>query len=81
MRKTLMALTLLSLCVLTGAIPTEAMAQGRGTDAEQKACSRDAQKHCRAVLDQGDLVVLSCLQQNRSKISPACDAVLKSHGQ
>jgi hypothetical protein len=57
------------------------MAQGRGTDAEQKACSRDAQKHCRAVLDQGDLVVLSCLQQNRSKISPACDAVLKGHGQ
>jgi hypothetical protein len=81
MRKTLLALSLLSLSVSIGAIPTEAMAQGRGTDAEQKACSRDAQKHCRAVLDQGDLVVLSCLQQNRSKISPACDAVLKSHGQ
>ena len=81
MRKTLLALTLLSLSVSTGAI-SEAMAQGqRGTDAEQKACTRDAQKHCRAVLDQGDLVVLSCLQQNRSKISPACDAVLKSHGQ
>ena len=77
MRKTLLALTLLSLSVSTGA----ALAQGRGTDAEQKACSRDAQKHCRAVLDQGDLVVLSCLQQNRAKISPACDAVLKSHGQ
>jgi hypothetical protein len=82
MRKILLALTLLSLSALTGAIPTEAMAQGqRGTDAEQKACTRDAQKHCRTVLDQGDLVVLSCLQQNRSKISPACDAVLKSHGQ
>ena len=77
MRKTLLALTLLSVSISTGA-----MAQGgRGTEAEQKACSRDAQKHCRAVLDQGDLVVLSCLQQNRSKISPACDAVLKSHGQ
>jgi hypothetical protein len=76
MRKTLLALALLSL-----SIPTGVMAQGRGTDAEQKACSRDAQKHCRAVLDQGDLVVLSCLQQNRAKISPACDAVLKSHGQ
>jgi len=76
MRKILLALALLSLSV-----STEAMAQVRGTDAEQKACSRDAQKHCRAVLDQGDLVVLSCLQQNRAKISPACDAVLKSHGQ
>ena len=77
MRKSLLALTLLSL-----AASTAAMAQGqRGTDAEQKACTRDAQRHCRAVLDQGDLVVLSCLQQNRSKISAACDQVLKSHGQ
>ena len=76
MRKTLLALTLLSLSVSTGA-----MAQGRGTPEEQKACTRDVQRHCRAVIDQGDLVVLSCLQQNRSKISPACDAVLKSHGQ
>ena len=76
MRKILLALTLLSLSVSTGA-----MAQGRGTPEEQKACTRDVQRHCRAVIDQGDLVVLSCLQQNRSKISPACDAVLKSHGQ
>ena len=76
MRKTLLALTLLSLSVSTGA-----MAQGRGTPEEQKACTRDVQRHCRAVIDQGDLVVLSCLQQNRPKISPACDAVLKSHGQ
>ena len=77
MRKSLLALALLSLSVSTGA-----MAQGqRGTPEEQKACTRDAQRHCRAVLDQGDLVVLSCLQQNRTKISPACDQVLKSHGQ
>jgi hypothetical protein len=76
MRKILLALTLLSLSV-----STQAMAQGRGTDAEQKACTRDVQRHCRAVIDQGDLVVLSCLQQNRAKISPACDQVLKTHGQ
>jgi len=77
MRKTLLALTLLSLAVSTGAFAQ----QGRGTVDEQKACTRDAQKHCRAVLDQGDLVVLACLQQNRAKISPACDQVLKTHGQ
>ncbi len=76
MRKTLLALALLSL-----AVPTGAIAQGRGTPEEQKACTRDVQRHCRAVIDQGDLVILSCLQQNRGKISPACDAVLKSHGQ
>jgi Cysteine rich repeat len=77
MRKTLLALTLLSLTVSTGA-----MAQGgRGTAEEQKACTRDVQKFCRPVIDQSDLVVLSCLQQNRAKISAACNAVLKSHGQ
>lgn len=77
MRKSLLALTLLSLTVSTGAFAQA----NRGTAEEQKACTRDAQRHCRSVLDQGDLVVLACLQQNRAKISSACDQVLKSHGQ
>jgi hypothetical protein len=60
------------------------MAQGQGrsgTPDEQKACSKDVSRYCRAVMDQSDLVVLSCLQQHRPKISKACDAVLVSHGQ
>jgi hypothetical protein len=77
MRKFFLALTLLSLSVSTGAIAQ----QRSGTPEEQKACSRDVQRHCRPVMDQGDLVVLSCLQQNRPKISAACDKVLKDHGQ
>jgi hypothetical protein len=77
MRKFFLALTLLSLSVSTGAIAQ----QRSGTPEEQKACSRDVQRHCRAVMDQGDLIVLSCLQQNRPKISQACDQVLKDHGQ
>jgi len=76
MRKLLLVLTLSSLS-------TAAFAQGnsRGTPEEQRACTRDAQRFCRHVIDQGDLAVLSCFQQNRAKISAACDAVLKSHGQ
>jgi hypothetical protein len=77
MRKFFLALTLLSLSVSTGAIAQ----QRSGTPEEQKACSRDVQRHCRAVMDQGDLIVLSCLQQNRPQISAACDKVLKDHGQ
>ena len=76
MRKSLLALALLSLV-----IPTGVLAQDRGTPEEQKACNRDVQHFCRAVIDQGDLVILSCLQQNRAKISRACDQVLKNHGQ
>ena len=78
MRKILLALILLSVSVSTGAF---AQGQRSGTPEEQKACTRDVQRICRAVIDQGDLVILSCLQQNRAKISPACDQVLKSHGQ
>ena len=78
MRKTLLALTLLSLSASTAAF---AQVGGRGTPEEQKACTRDVQRHCRPVIDQGDLVILACLKQNRAKISPACDAVLKGHGQ
>jgi hypothetical protein len=57
------------------ALPALAMAQqqGGGTDQERKACSPDVTRYCSKVADQGDLVVLSCLQQNRPKISPACN--------
>jgi Cysteine rich repeat len=77
MRKYILAFALLSLAVPTGALAQ----QQRGTAEEQQACTRDVQRFCRPVIDQGDLVILSCLQQNRAKISRACDAVLKNHGQ
>ena len=77
MRKVFMALTLLSLSVSTGAIAQQQ--QRSGTPEEQKACSRDVQRFCRPVIDQGDFTILACLQQNRPKLTPACDQVLKDH--
>jgi Cysteine rich repeat len=79
MRKSLLALTLLSISVSSTA--AFAQQQRGGTAEEQKACTRDAQKFCRPVLDQGDFTVLACLKEHRSKISAACDQVLKSNGQ
>jgi hypothetical protein len=77
MRKFFFALTLLSVSVSTGA-----MAQQRsGTPEEQKACARDVQRFCRAVIDQGDFTILACLQQHRPKLTTACNQVLTSHGQ
>ena len=78
MRKFLFALTLLSVSVPTGAI---AQQQRSGTAEEQAACSRDVQRFCRPVIDQGDFTILACLQQNRPKMTAACNQVLKSHGQ
>jgi hypothetical protein len=78
MRKFFLALILLSTSVSTGAI---AQQQRSGTADEQKACARDVERFCRPVIDQGDFTILACLQQNRPKISTACDQVLKNHGQ
>ena len=77
MYKFFLAISLLSISVSTGALAE----QRSGTPEEQQACARDVQRHCRPVMDQGALTVLACLQQNRPKISRACDQVLKNHGQ
>jgi hypothetical protein len=77
MRKFLFACTLLSISASTGAIAQ----QRSGTPEEQQACARDVQRFCRPVIDQGDFTILACLQQNRPKLTAACDQVLKNHGQ
>jgi len=78
MLKFLLALTLLSISVSSGAF---AQQQRSGTPEEQKACNRDVQKFCRPVIDQGDFTILACLKEHRTKISAACDQVLKNNGQ
>ncbi len=45
------------------------------------ACARDASRFCRAHLNDGDMVVLACLKQNRARLTKACQQVLISHGQ
>ena len=47
----------------------------------QDACARDVSRFCRAVMNDGDAVVLQCLRQNRHRISKACDKVMTEHGQ
>jgi hypothetical protein len=78
MRKLLLALTLLSIPLSSQAF---AQQQRSGTAEEQKACTRDVQKFCRPVIDQGDFTILACLKEHRSKISTPCDQVLKNNGQ
>lgn len=81
MRKFVLALALVS--TATAAFGQSAMPQQprSGTPEEQAACNRDVQRHCRAVINQGDFTILACLQANRAQISKPCDQVLKNHGQ
>lgn len=76
MLKALLATTLL----VSATVGAYAQQRG-GTPEEQKACAPDVSRYCRQVMNDGDFVVLGCLQANRAKISKKCDAVLKSHGQ
>ena len=75
------------LLALLAPLSTPAMAQHQssnqrsGTDAEQKACARDVTRHCRKLMDQGDLVILGCLKENRAKLTKACNQGLVNHGQ
>jgi hypothetical protein len=75
MKKLLMALVLLSVPVSTAALAHS------GTEQEEKACTRDVQRFCRKLMDQGDFTILACLKENRPKLTPACRYVLISHGQ
>ena len=78
MSKFFLALTLLTLSVSSAAIADQPRS---GTAEEQAACSRDVQRFCRKVIDQGDFTILACLQQNRPKLTVACAQVLKDHNQ
>jgi hypothetical protein len=64
--------------------PPQPAAPDMGNDAERAACRPDVVKHCEAELskNQDDVfAILACLQRNRTRISPACQQVLASHGQ
>jgi len=78
MHRFFLALSLLSLSLSSAAV---AEPHRSGTPEEQAACSRDVQRYCRPVIDQGDFTILACLQQNRPKLTVACNMVLKNHGQ
>ncbi len=61
-------------------IPFVVMAATSASAQGQDACARDASRFCRAYINDGDMVVLACLQQNRARLSKACQAALASHG-
>ncbi len=75
MQKVFLALTMLFVPVSTGALAHS------GTEQDEKACTRDVQRLCRKLMDQGDFTILACLKENRPKLTASCRQVLVSHGQ
>lgn len=61
-------------------IPLVLMASAASAQQGHDTCARDVTRFCRAHMNDGDQVVLGCLQQNRSRISRACAKTLADHG-
>ena len=68
------------LVVVPFVLPLVLAASAASAQQGQDACARDVSRFCRAHMNEGDMVVLACLQQNRARISKACQQVLASHG-
>ncbi|HEY8337806.1 MAG TPA: hypothetical protein VIQ05_28760 [Tardiphaga sp.] len=66
---------LLLVPLLLFAVPASAQ-----TTDTNSACARDVSRFCRAKMNDGDMVVLACLQENRAKLSKACLKVLTDNG-
>jgi hypothetical protein len=62
-------------------IPFVLLASGASAQQGHDACARDVSRFCRAHMNEGDMVVLACLKQNRARLSKACEKVLTDHGQ
>jgi hypothetical protein len=63
------------------ALPLVLLASAASAQQSHDACARDVSRFCRAVMNEGDMVVLGCLKQHRARLSRACDKVLTENGQ
>jgi hypothetical protein len=66
------AAALLSLALL----PTAALAQGRGTPEQQRACRPDVARLC-AYVGGDDYAIEACLRANMGRLRPACRRVFE----
>lgn len=70
------------LALVLAALPSVGFAQGMSErERGERACRNDVSRLCRQLVEQGDGVVLNCLQTNEKKLSRACRKVLEDHGQ
>ncbi len=62
-------------------IPTLCQAQDDVRQRGDRACKGDVNRLCKAVLQQGDMGILACLQENAKKLSRPCSSFLREIGQ
>lgn len=79
-RLTAAALAILLMSGSLALAQSERRGKMRGSDDEQNACFRDANRFCAdAIPDQ--FKVLACLKEHRKRLSKGCEKVLEDNGQ
>ena len=68
-----------SVTVATSIVPAHAQDDQRARG--DKACNSDAKKLCSKFFGQGDMVILQCFQDNRTRLSSPCKKFLTEVGQ
>jgi len=72
-------LALTAILVIGSFVPASAQEDSRRKG--DRACAADASRLCKKFLEQGDMVILQCFQQNRTKLSRHCHRFLAEVGQ
>lgn len=75
---------LLAAALVAGAMlaaPSSGYAQDDVRVEGAKACGKDADRLCKHVLGQGDMVMLKCFKNRKTKLSSSCHAFLTKVGQ
>lgn len=67
--------------IVSGAVLLAGTALAQDRSKSEGACGRDAARFCKKVINDGDMVILDCLKQNRAKLRPACVKHLQDNGQ
>jgi hypothetical protein len=63
-------------------IPLIPLPMMEGTPEDRANCEQDVRRYCQSAMSSNDnMRVLACLQQNRQRISSACQGVLIKYGQ
>ena len=78
-QKVTLALTVVALVSSSAATTVLAQQLAQATRPQQQACTRDVSRHCRSVMNAGDMAVFQCLKANRPKLSAACGQVIDQH--
>lgn len=69
------------LCIIAALLlASSAQAQQGQGQRQDPGCARDVQRFCRAQMNDGDMVILACLQQHRAKLSKTCAKALADNG-